>query len=175
MRGRTSWRADARSWIWGAAGHRVKWWSWWGGEPKWRADGVPASPAPYHPFAREISFRGVSFLRSAVRGIYVSVRLGDFRPEQSGRSGHGGFPGMRTSRHLPGACRDRWHATTIVPPSMHRSAIKLPRDRGHSLCSSGSALLHPENITSHRNPATKPYDRTKERLTQDDVEKIGPR
>jgi hypothetical protein len=57
----------------------------------------------------------------------------------------------------------------------HRGADWLPhvpRHRDHRL-PNGGALEHAQEMAAHESPrTTKLYDRTKERLTQDEVERI---
>jgi hypothetical protein len=46
-------------------------------------------------------------------------------------------------------------------------------DRDHRLSLNGGALEHAQEMAAHESPrTTKLYDRTKERLTQDEVERI---
>ena len=48
----------------------------------------------------------------------------------------------------------------------------VPRHRDHRL-PNGGALEHAQEMAAHESPrTTKLYDRTKERLTQDEVERI---
>ena len=49
----------------------------------------------------------------------------------------------------------------------------VPRDRDYRLSRNGGALEHAQEMAAHESPrTTKFYDRTKERLTQDEVERI---
>jgi hypothetical protein len=49
----------------------------------------------------------------------------------------------------------------------------VPRDRDHRLFANGGALEHAQEMAAHESPrTTKLYDRTKELLTQDEVERI---
>ncbi len=50
----------------------------------------------------------------------------------------------------------------------------VPRDRhNRAYLSNGGALEHAQEMAAHESPrTTKLYDRTKERLTQDEVERI---
>ena len=49
----------------------------------------------------------------------------------------------------------------------------IPRHRHHRLSRERRALEHAQEIAAHESPrTTKLYDRTKERLTQDEVERI---
>ena len=46
-------------------------------------------------------------------------------------------------------------------------------DRHHAYLANGGALEHAQEMAAHESPrTTKLYDRTKERLTQDEVERI---
>ena len=59
-----------------------------------------------------------------------------------------------------------------VPLCLDRQS-QLSRDRDHRLSANGGALEHAQEMAARESPrTTKLYDRTKERLTQDEVERI---
>ena len=60
----------------------------------------------------------------------------------------------------------------IYSPALASNQTHGPRHRDHRL-PNGGALEHAQEMAAHESPrTTKLYDRTKERLTQDEVERI---
>jgi hypothetical protein len=74
-------------------------------------------------------------------------------------------PGRHLAHGAQARARRRHHGADRQP--------LLPRDRITAYLANGGALEHAQSMAAHESPrTTKLYDRTKERLTQDEIERI---
>ncbi len=96
---------------------------------------------------------------SARAGCFAPARATTRRHVDRSSYGAGGRPA-----HDPQACRR----------GQHRGADRVTRfDRHHEVLENGGSLENAEDMAAHASPrTTRLYDRRRERLTQDEVERI---